>query len=171
MTIAEALKTAGYNAYMGGKSHVTKKTNPANETGKNNWPLQRGFDTFYGTIHGAGSFFDPNSLVRDNAFISPFADPEYRPQLFYYTDAINDHAARFVTKYPQQANDKPFFLYVAHTAAHWPMHAKNSDINKYSGRDDAGYDAIGAARLEKIKSPGPGLAVEDLNTGGRLKSR
>jgi arylsulfatase len=139
---------------MAGKWHVTKKTSPVNDAGKHNWPQQRGFDRFYGTIHGAGSFFDPNTLARDNTFISPFADPEYQPDLFYYTDAINDHAARFVTEHHQQGNDKPFFLYVAHTAAHWPMHAKDSDINKYSGRYDAGYNAIRAARLEKMKSLG-----------------
>jgi arylsulfatase A-like enzyme len=154
VTIAEVLRTAGYNAYMAGKWHVTKKTSPVNDAGKHNWPQQRGFDRFYGTIHGAGSFFDPNTLARDNTFISPFADPEYQPDLFYYTDAINDHAARFVTEHHQQGNDKPFFLYVAHTAAHWPMHAKDSDINKYSGRYDAGYNAIRAARLEKMKSLG-----------------
>ena len=154
VTIAEVLKTAGYNTYMAGKWHVTKKTNPANESDKRNWPLQRGFDRFYGTIHGAGSFFDPNTLVRDNAFVSPFADPEYQPELFYYTDAINDHAARFITEHYQTTKEQPFFLYVAHTAAHWPMQAKDSDVKKYSGRYDAGYDAIRAARLEKMKMLG-----------------
>lgn len=154
VTIAEILKTAGYNTYMAGKWHVTKKTSPANESDKRNWPLQRGFDRFYGTIHGAGSFFDPNTLVRDSAFVSPFADPEYQPELFYYTDAINDHAARFVEEHCQTAKERPFFLYVAHTAAHWPMHAKDSDVKKYSGRYDVGYDAIRAARLEKMKTLG-----------------
>lgn len=154
VTIAEVLRTAGYSTYMAGKWHVTRKTSPANESDKRNWPLQRGFDKFYGTIHGAGSFFDPNTLVRDNAFVSPFADPEYQPQLYYYTDAINDHAARFITVHCQSAREQPFFLYVAHTAAHWPMHAKDSDIKKYSGRYDAGYDAIRSARLEKMKALG-----------------
>ena len=59
VTIAEALKPAGYRAYMVGKWHVTKKTKPESEADKHNWPLQRGFDRFYGTIHGGGSFFDP----------------------------------------------------------------------------------------------------------------
>ena len=154
VTIPEVLKTAGYNTYMAGKWHVTKKTNPANELDKRNWPLQRGFDRFYGTIHGAGSFFDPNTLARDNAFVSPFADPEYQPELFYYTDAINDHAARFITEHCQTTKEQPFFLYVAHTAAHWPMHAKDRDIKKYSGRYGVGYDAILAARLEKMKALG-----------------
>ena len=154
VTIAEALKPAGYATYMTGKWHVTSMTTPQTEADKHNWPLQRGFDRFYGTIHGAGSFFDPNTLVRDNTFISPFADAEYRPAQFYYTDAINDQAARFITDHHERSPDKPFFLYMAHTAAHWPMHAKDSDIAKYKGRYDAGYDAIRSARLDKMKRLG-----------------
>jgi arylsulfatase len=154
VTIAEVLKSAGYATYMTGKWHVTKKTKPEGDADRDNWPRQRGFDRFYGTIHGAGSFFDPNTLVRDNAFISPFADSEYQPREFYYTDAINDQAARFVTEHKERSAEKPFFLYMAHTAAHWPMHAKESDIAKYKGKYDAGYDAIRATRLEKMKQLG-----------------
>jgi arylsulfatase A-like enzyme len=154
VTIAEALKPAGYRTYMAGKWHVTKRVNPSGESDKANWPLQRGFDRFYGTIHGAGSFYDPNSLTRDNTLISPYADPEYKPADFYYTDAINDHAARFVTEHARDHAGKPFFLYMAHTAPHWPMHARERDIAKYKGRYDAGYDAIRAARVEKMKRLG-----------------
>ena len=154
VTIAEALKTAGYSTYMTGKWHVTKVTNPKDAANKHNWPIQRGFDRFYGTIHGAGSFFDPNTLTRDNTFISPFDDAEYQPEEFYYTDAINDHAARFVTEHAKSSPEKPFFMYMAHTAAHWPMHAKEADIAQYKGKYDAGYDAIRAARVEKMKRLG-----------------
>ena len=154
VTIAEALQPAGYRTYMVGKWHVTKKVNPTGETEKSNWPLQRGFNRFYGTIHGAGSFYDPNSLTRDNTLISPFADPAYQPKEFYYTDAINDHATRFVAEHAQSHPTKPFFMYVAHTAPHWPLHAKESDIAKYRGKYDAGYDAIRAARVIKMKQLG-----------------
>lgn len=154
VTIAEVLKTAGYRTYMAGKWHVTKHTNPNAATEKHNWPLQRGFDRFYGTIHGAGSFFDPNTLTRDNRFVSPFADPEYQPETFYYTDAISDHAATFVTQHQQQTSDQPFFIYVAYTGAHWPMHAKESDIAKYRGKYDEGYKSIRDARLARMKELG-----------------
>ncbi len=154
VTIAQALKPAGYRNYIVGKWHVTPRApDPANPS-KHNWPLQRGFDRFYGTIHGAGSFFDPNTLTRDNQFISPHADPEYRPAEYYYTDAISDHAVRFIREHAQQSADKPFFLYVAYTAAHWPMHAKQNDIAKYKGRYDAGYEPIRAARWAKAKQLG-----------------
>ncbi len=154
VTIAEVLKTSGYSTYIAGKWHVTGVIKPSTEADKHNWPLQRGFDRFYGTIHGAGSFFDPNTLTRDNSYISPYADPEYQPERFYYTDAINDHAIRFASEHAQRNAEKPFFLYMAHTAAHWPMHAKESDIAKYKGRYDGGYDPIRAARLEKMKQLG-----------------
>lgn len=154
VTIAEVLKPSGYRTYMAGKWHVTKETNPKNDAARSNWPLQRGFDRFYGTIHGAGSFFDPNSLVRDNSLISPFADSEYKPKDFYYTDAIADHATRFVNEHARDHKLDPFFMYVAYTAPHWPMHAKEAEMAKYKGKYDAGYDSIRAARLERLKSMG-----------------
>lgn len=154
VTIAEVLRSAGYRTYMVGKWHVTKEVQPRDESDKANWPLQRGFDRFYGTIHGGGSYFDPTSLVRQNTLISPYADPEYRPREFYYTDAIADHAVRFAAEHARDHAGKPFFMYVAYTAAHWPMHAKEADIAKYRGRYDAGYDAIRAARVAKMKQLG-----------------
>jgi arylsulfatase len=151
VTIAEALRPVGYKSYAVGKWHVTKVTKPKDDAEKFNWPLQRGFDRFYGTIHGAGSFFDPNTLTRDNHYISPFADPEYPTDDYYYTDAISDHAARFVREHEKS---KPFFLYVAYTAAHWPMHAREADIAKYKGRYAVGYEAIRKARYEKMLKEG-----------------
>ena len=151
VTIAEALRPAGYKSYVVGKWHVTNVTHPKTDADKFNWPLQRGFDRFYGTIHGAGSFFDPNTLTRDNQYISPFTDPEYPADDYYYTDAISDHASRFVREHDKS---KPFFLYVAYTAAHWPMHAKEKDIAKYKGRYAAGYEALRKARYEKMLKEG-----------------
>lgn len=154
LTIAQALKPAGYRTYMTGKWHVTPNEATKPNPSKHNWPLQRGFDRFYGTIHGAGSFYDPNSLTRDNQLISPFADKEYQPKEYFYTDAINDHATRFIADHAKQHKGEPFFMYMAHTAAHWPMHAKESDIAKYKGKYDAGFEPIRAARWEKLKQLG-----------------
>jgi arylsulfatase A-like enzyme len=150
-TIAEVLGTAGYSTYMAGKWHVTKKVRPEGEADRHNWPLQRGFDRFYGTIHGAGSFFDPNSLVRGNTLISPCADPEYQTETFYYTDAISDHAARFIREHDQS---EPFFIYVAFTAAHWPMHALPEDIEKYRGKYDEPYAHYREQRLKRMQEMG-----------------
>ncbi|MEM1444051.1 MAG: sulfatase-like hydrolase/transferase, partial [Verrucomicrobiota bacterium] len=98
VTIAEALHPAGYRNYLSGKWHVTPyRSREIDNPDTSNWPLQRGFDRFYGTIHGAGSFFDPNSLTRDNTYITPENDPEYAPEgTWYYTDAISDNAVRYI---------------------------------------------------------------------------
>ncbi|MBL8828568.1 MAG: arylsulfatase [Planctomycetaceae bacterium] len=146
-TIAEVLRPAGYRTYMLGKWHVTRHIRQ--DAPRHNWPLQRGFDRFYGMVSGAGNFFDPFSLARDNQLISPFADPLYQPPTYYFTDAITDHAVRFLTDHQQSHAEQPFFMYVAYTAAHWPMHALPEDIAKYRGKYDAGYEPIRRARFEK----------------------
>ena len=144
-TIAEVLKTAGYATYMAGKWHVTPHVRPG--TPSYNWPRQRGFDRFYGTIHGAGSFFDPNSLTRENKLITPLNDKEYQPDTFYYTHAINDHGVRYIKEHKNK--DQPFFMYLAHTAPHWPMHALPKDIKKYKGKYDKGWDEMRKARYAR----------------------
>jgi arylsulfatase A-like enzyme len=152
MTIAEVLKTAGYGTYMAGKWHVTKQTSPRNDEDRHNWPLQRGFDRFYGTIHGAGSLWDPNTLTRGNTYITPVNDPKYHPDGdWFYTDAISDNAVTFIKEHK---GDAPFFVYVAYTAAHWPMHAHEKDIAKYRGKYDAGYAPIRKARYARMKEIG-----------------
>lgn len=152
LTIAEALGTGGYRCYMAGKWHVTRFTGP--DGPKDNWPLQRGFDRFYGTITGAGSFYDPATLCRGNTYITPVNDPKYQPETYYYTDAISDNAVMFLDDHAEQAPDRPFFLYVAYTAAHWPMHALPDDIAKYKGKYDGGFAPIREARLKRLKELG-----------------
>jgi arylsulfatase len=155
VTIAEALRPAGYATYAVGKWHVTKHTQP--DGPKFNWPLQRGFDRYYGTITGAGSFYDPGTLCRDNTLISPFADPEYQPEQYYYTDAISDHAVRFIDEHyhnPKAEPSKPFFLYVAYTCAHWPMHALPEDIARYRGKYNEGYQPVRDARMRRLAELG-----------------
>jgi arylsulfatase len=141
VTIAEALKPAGYSTLMSGKWHVT----PANES-KHNWPMQRGFDRFYGTIHGAGSFYDPVTLTRGNDPIEPEGSN------FYYTTAIGENAAKFIED--AAGGDAPFFLYVPFTAPHWPLHAFDRDIAEYQRRYDAGWDALREERHKRMIQAG-----------------
>lgn len=147
-TMAEVLKPAGYSTYGVGKWHVTKHIQP--DGPKHNWPRQRGFDRFYGTITGAGSFFDPGTLTRDNQNITPWTDSEYKPETYYYTDAISDNAVKFIDEHCEEAAEKPFFMYLMYTAAHWPMHALPKDIAKYRGRYDSGYAPIRDARAKRV---------------------
>jgi arylsulfatase len=139
LTIAEAVKTAGYATYMSGKWHVTKDL--YGDDGKSNWPRQRGFDRFFGTIFGAGSFYDPSTLTLENDRIVP--DKEN----FYYTDRISDYAVDYIDSHN---GDEPFFMYVAYTAPHWPMHALPEDIAKYKGRYDEGWDVLRAERHQRM---------------------
>ncbi len=152
VTLAEAVRPVGYRTFMTGKWHVTKHVVQQGPT--DGWPLQRGFDRFYGTLSGAGNYFDPQSLVRDNTLISPFDDPEYRPENYYYTDAISDHAVRFIREHAEADAGSPFLMYVAYTSPHWPLHAKPADIAKYDGAYDQGYDPIRTARFEKAVKAG-----------------
>jgi arylsulfatase A-like enzyme len=136
VTIAEVLREHGYRTGMSGKWHLTPFTDD-----KSNWPRQRGFDEFYGTIHGVGSFYDPVSLLRGNEILpSP-------PKGYYYTDAITDHAVTTISQFTGEK--KPFFLYVAYTAPHWPMHALPEDIAKYKGVYQIGWDALREQRYRR----------------------
>ena len=137
VTIAEALKAGGSTTLMSGKWHVTPLDAP-----KDNWPRQCGFDRFFGTIHGAGSFYDPVSLTLENEPILAEGDD------FYYTNEIGEYAARFVEEHG--AGDDPFFLYMPFTSPHWPLHAFEEDIAKYKGRYDGGWDRLRAERHERM---------------------
>ncbi len=152
VTIPEALRPAGYRTYMCGKWHVTRYTEP--DGPKHNWPLQRGYEKFYGTITGTGSYYDPTTLCRNNTYVTPFNDSEYKPEQFYYTNAISDNAVKFLREHGQESSDKPFFMYVAFTAAHWPMHALEQDIAKYKGKFDRGYAYSRAQRFARLKEMG-----------------
>ena len=120
---------------MSGKWHVASNLTEPTDA----WPLQRGFDDFYGTIIGAGSFYDPNTLTRGNDNIEHEAEKD---PAFFYTDAISDQAVAYIRQHKRDNPDKPFFQYVAYTAPHWPLHAHDEDIAKYKGRFDAGWDAL-----------------------------
>ena len=152
VTIAEALRPAGYRAYMCGKWHVTRFM--GEDADRATWPLGRGFDKYYGTLTGAGSFYDPMTLCRQNTLITVANDPAYRPSSYYYTDALSDNAEAYLEQHRASTPDRPFFLYLAYTAAHWPMHAPEAAVEKYRGRFDAGYAPIREARLRRMKEIG-----------------
>ncbi len=136
VTIAEVLREAGYATFMSGKWHVT----PVTES-KHNWPLQRGFDHYYGIIHGAADYFNPVTLTRENERTDIGAD-------YYFTDAIGQNAAEFIRQ--GVAAKKPFFLYAAFTAPHWPLHERTADIERYKGRYKEGWDTLRVERRKKM---------------------
>jgi len=147
VTIAEVLKSGGYRTCMSGKWHVSSNLLRPTDS----WPMQRGFDEFYGTIIGAGSFYDPNTLTRGNANVEHEARER---DDFFYTDAISDEAVRMIREHHAKHGDQPLFQYVAYTAPHWPLHAHEEDIAKYKGRFDKGWDTLRAERLERLVRAG-----------------
>ncbi|MFO7574158.1 MAG: arylsulfatase [Bacteroidales bacterium] len=157
-TIAEALKEDGYSNYMTGKWHLYGMINASSveelAADRSNWPLQRGFDRYFGNLSGSCSYWDPFTLISGNNFIPP-------GEGFYYTDAISDTTVKYIEEHPA---DKPFFFYVAYYTAHWPLHAPEEEIAKYEGVYDIGWDSLRVMRYNRQKEMGvitPGHKLSD----------
>ncbi len=140
VTIAEALKPAGYHTFITGKWHLGKE--------HGTFPLDRGFEEYYGLNEGAGNYFRPNELMRNDQYI----DPGDLPENYYTTDAFTDAAIEMIRNH--HPDGKPFFLYLAYNAPHWPLHAKPDDIAKYENRYTKGWDALREERYEREKALG-----------------
>lgn len=143
-TIPEWLKSVGYTTAMSGKWHLGE--NPQH------WPKRRGFEHYFGLISGASSYYrirkdQPRvrQMVLEDSLWSP---PEHG---FYMTDAITDYAVDFLDDH---TNDAPYFLYVAYTAPHWPLHAPEALIRPYRGMYDQGWDTLRNRRLEGLIQEG-----------------
>jgi len=147
VTIAEALKPAGYHTLMAGKWHVGEK--------RPHWPTDRGFDRYFGLISGAANYFDI-SKTKGPGVVRQMAldDKPYQPPRdgFYMTDAFTDHAVKFLDEHGR--DEKPFFLYLAYTAPHWPLHAWPEDIAKYKGKYLKGWDVLRRERYERMVKMG-----------------
>jgi arylsulfatase A-like enzyme len=152
LTMAEVLGEAGYRTMLSGKWHcggLYSRNDPDDwRVGDPTRPIppERGFDEWYGTPAGAGSYFNPRPLFHNDTLIEPQGDD------FYYTDAISEQAVRMIEEAAQ--GDQPFFLHVSYTAPHWPLHAFEEDIARYQGRYRDGWDAVRTARHETLKGMG-----------------
>lgn len=155
VTIPEVLRGAGYRTAMVGKWHLSPTVEgPGHMRRLSNrvvadafsdpgtYPVARGFERHYGVIWGVVNYFDPFSLVRDGEPVRE-VPPDY-----YITDALTDQAVRYVEAFAK--GDAPFFLYVAHVAPHWPLHAPAADVDRYVDTYRAGWDAVRAARHRRM---------------------
>lgn len=144
ITIAEVLRESGYSTLMSGKWHLSFHD-------KNQWPMQRGFNKFYGFIAGAGNYFKPEAprnIYEGNEIIN-IADKNY-----YTTDIFTDKAIEYINTTKGENKEKPFFLYLAYNAPHWPLQAPKEDIDKYRGKYMNGWEAIRLQRYERMKDMG-----------------
>ncbi|TWT49799.1 Arylsulfatase [Thalassoglobus neptunius] len=143
-TIAEILQPAGYSTLMAGKWHLGMAQEDL-------WPLQRGFEKYYGSLPGATRFFHPihpRGMTLGNEHIEEPESTTDEP--FYTTDAFTDYAIQFIQEQQTETNgDKPFFLYLAYTAPHWPLQAHEDDIARYRGKYQIGWDQLREQRLKK----------------------
>ncbi len=162
VTLAEVLKSAGYHTAMTGKWHVSNTVVQETPEKQLNWlnhqeshplfspieqyPTNRGFEKYYGNIWGVVDFFDPFSLVNGTEPV------EEVPDDYYHTDAISDTTVAYIKQYSKE--DKPFFIYVAETAPHWPLHALPEDIEKYKDTYTEGWDDIREKRYAKMAALG-----------------
>lgn len=139
--IPELLKTVGYRTYHVGKWHLNSRGPLHNET----WPLARGYDHSYFMLR-QDNFHNPKLLFDDKQRIERPGDqdPDY-----YVTTAFTDQAVRRLKEHQQNYSEKPFFLYLAHTAPHFPLHAKAEDVAKYLGKYRMGWDELRSRRHQK----------------------
>lgn len=145
VTMAEVLSDSGYATFLAGKWHMSAQTSSPDGT----WPTRRGFDDFFGTITGCGSYFSPGTLTRGETPSDDASDPD-----FYYTDAISAEADKFIRRQLDAEPECPFFLYVAYTAPHWPLHAPEAVIRSYDGVYEAGWDVLRDRRMKRIVAEG-----------------
>ena len=128
VTLAEAMRPAGYRVAMSGKWHVGED--------RPHWPSDRGFERYFGLISGSSNYFRPQSGKKMALNDQPFTPGEG----FYMTDAITDHAVQYIEEFG--AKPDPFLLYIAYTAPHWPLHALPEDIARHRGKYMKGWDAL-----------------------------
>jgi len=152
VTMAEVLGDAGYSTLMSGKWHLG--------TAYDQWPNARGFDAYSGLLDGASDYFNPppnRTLVRKNQPFAPksvayFESDENLMSDFYMTDFITDEAVDQLERHG--GGDQPFFQYLSYTAPHWPLQARQEDIETYRGRFMEGWDRLRRRRYERLVAEG-----------------
>jgi arylsulfatase len=171
VTAAEVLRASGYATFMVGKWHLCRDFDMSSSGPKHSWPVQRGFDRFYGILEAFTNLHQPHRLMRDNSVIE--AD-EY-PEDFLLTEALTDQAISMIRDNAASRPGQPFFLYMAHPAAHAPLHAKAEHIDAYRDAYDDGWDEIRRRRHERqielgIIAPGTALPPRNSERGNDVEA-
>ena len=150
VTMADVFCDSGWATFCVGKWHLCKDSDNSMGGSKKSWPLQVGFERYYGILDGFTNFHQPHQLFEDNRMldIDEFDDD------YYFTDDLTDQAIGMIRQLRTNHPHKPFFLYFAHGAVHAPLQAKQTDMAKYEGKYAAGWDVIREQRLARQKELG-----------------
>lgn len=142
-TMAEMLRAVGYNTFALGKWHLANMEDCTPAGPFDQWPLQRGFERYYGFMGGATDQFSPE-LTIDNHPIDPPSDPAY-----HLSAALVDQAIGMISTQRSAGRSRPFMMYLAFGATHSPHQAPPAYVQKYRGRYDQGWDATRAAWFKR----------------------
>jgi len=145
VTMAELFRDNGWSSLMIGKWHLCKDAHLSDAGPRHSWPLQKGFERFYGILDGFTNFHQPHRLYEDNHHV-PI---DRYPDDYYFTDDLTDHAISMIDDLRASHPTKPFFMYFAHGAVHAPLQAKAADIEAHRGAYEAGWDVIRQQRYER----------------------
>jgi arylsulfatase len=148
VTMGEVLRGAGWSSLMVGKWHLCPDSQLTEAGPKDGWPLQTGFDRFYGILDGFTNFHQPHRLYEDNHAL----DVDDFPDDYYFTDDLTDRALTMVREVRDGHPTRPWFLYFSHGAVHAPLQAPHDDIEKYRGRYESGWDEVRRLRFERQKA-------------------
>ncbi|MGZ4689933.1 MAG: arylsulfatase [Acidimicrobiia bacterium] len=135
-TVAEVLRDEGYTTFAVGKWHLCQMAEASPAGPFDQWPLQRGFDRFYGFLEGETDQYSPD-LTYDNHRVDAPARAE---DGYHLSEDLVDRAIGFIHDTKSVRPDRPFFCYLAFGATHAPHQAPDDDMAKYRGRFDAGWD-------------------------------
>jgi len=136
-TIGQILQENGWSTFWLGKDHNVPYQDITPGGSRKQWPLNQGFDRFYGFIGGETSQWYPD-LVEDNHFI----DPPYTPEEGYHLSKdLADHAISMIRDLKAGNPSKPWFMWYCPGANHAPHQCPEEYIEKYKGKFDDGYEA------------------------------
>ena len=141
ITIPENLALAGYQNFALGKWHLFGS------------PMQRGFDRYFGFHEGATNFFNGEGTKGGFSYhLDEVAlEPSDLPDDFYSTHSFTDYGIQFIE---ERDKAKPFFMYMAYNAPHYPLHAPREEVLKYQGKYMDGWQKVRDDRFARMKELG-----------------
>ena len=144
-SIAELFRDNGFSTLAVGKWHLCKNADLSEAGDKHSWPLQRGFDQYYGFLKGPTNFHHPHRLYEGNAVV----ETDQYPDGYYLTDDLTKRAVRMIREVKTADPNKPFFLYYSDGAVQAPLHVKRADLEAMRGLYEVGWDVIRERRLAR----------------------